>query len=155
MNSKKIEVLVGIFMLSGIAAFLFLALQVVNVNFQSSQNTYRLMAEFDSIGGLKEGSPVKVGGVTIGHVSSIQLNKESLIPVVEITLDAQYDNFSDNSSVSILTSGLLGEQYIGLSPGFFGDDSEKLKEGDEIEDTHSALILEDLLGHFLYGSDSN
>ena len=155
MKTRNIEILVGSFLLLGLGALLFLALKVANVNLQRSGETYRILAEFDSIGGLKEGSPVKVGGVSVGYVSSITLNKESLSPLVVMNVDSQFDNFSDNSSVSILTSGLLGEKYIGLLPGFFDEESQKITDGDSIEDTHSALVLEELVGQFLYSTKSD
>lgn len=109
-----------------------------------------MKAEFDNIGSLKVRSPVKVGGVVIGRVSSITLNPDSLLPVVSLSINSQYNQFPETSSVQILTSGLIGEQYIGLVPGFVFDDEEMLVDGDTIEDTKSALVLEDLIGQVLY-----
>ncbi|EEY44932.1 uncharacterized ABC transporter, periplasmic component YrbD [Vibrio mimicus VM223] len=124
-----------------------------------SSDTYRLTAEFDNIGSLKVRSPVKVGGVVVGRVESITLNPKSLLPTVTLAIDSQYNQFSENSSLQILTSGLIGEQYLSLVPGFVFEDETMLKEGDRIEDTKSALVLEDLIGQVLYsvggGSDKD
>ncbi|MDW2288115.1 outer membrane lipid asymmetry maintenance protein MlaD, partial [Vibrio sp. 1562] len=121
-------------------------------------DTYTLKAEFDNIGSLKVSSPVKVGGVVIGRVSNITLNPDNLLPVVSLSINSQYNQFPETSSVQILTSGLIGEQYIGLVPGFVFDDEAMLVDGDTIEDTKSALVLEDLIGQVLYsvgGSDGS
>lgn len=95
-------------------------------------------------------SAVKVGGVTIGRVGSIHLDAEDFTPVVELIISQEYSGFPDTSTVSILTSGLLGEQYVGFQPGFSFDGIESLADGDYIEDTKSALVLEDLIGQFLF-----
>jgi phospholipid/cholesterol/gamma-HCH transport system substrate-binding protein len=97
---------------------------------------------------------VKVGGVTIGRVSSIKLDSDDYSPVVELTIQAEYNAFPETSSASILTSGLLGEQYIGFEPGFTIDGVENLADGDYIEDTSSALVLEELIGQFLFSRSS-
>ena len=131
--------------------------QVADVKGIGSNDTYSLKAEFDNIGSLKVRSPVKVGGVVVGRVTDIGLDTENLLPVVTMAIGSQYDQFPETSSVKILTSGLIGEQYIGLTPGFVFDDEQMLVEGDYIEDTKSALVLEDLIGQVLYsvgGSDS-
>jgi phospholipid/cholesterol/gamma-HCH transport system substrate-binding protein len=124
--------------------------QVADVKSIGSGNTYTLKAEFDNIGSLKVRSPVKVGGVVVGRVSDITLNPESLLPIVSLSINSQYNQFPETSSLQILTSGLIGEQYIGLVPGFIFDDEEMLVDGDTIEDTKSALVLEDLIGQVLY-----
>lgn len=154
MASRKIELLVGLFVAVTIAATLMLALSVANQGSAGSGETYRLLAKFDNIGGLKVRSAVKVGGVTIGRVESIELDAEDFTPVVVMSISAQYNAFPETSSVSILTSGLLGEQYVGFQPGFSIDDIANLGEGDYIEDTKSALVLEDLIGQFLFSRDS-
>jgi len=157
-QTRKLEFWVGSFVLAGICAILVMIFQVADVKGLGSNDTYALRAEFDNIGSLKVRAPVKVGGVVVGRVSSIELNKTSLLPVVRMAIDSQYNQFPDTSSVHILTSGLIGEQYISLIPGFIFEDEEMLKDGDLIEDTKSALILEDLIGQVLYsvgGSDSN
>lgn len=150
-QTRKVEFWVGGFILAGICAILVMIFQVADVKSLGSGDTYLLKAEFDNIGSLKVRSPVKVGGVVIGRVESIDLDKKTLRPVVTMQIDDRYDQFPDTSSLEILTSGLIGEQYIGLTPGFvWGDEGEMLKNGDRIEDTKSALVLENLIGQFLY-----
>ncbi|AMG02889.1 outer membrane lipid asymmetry maintenance protein MlaD [Vibrio mimicus] len=158
-QTRKIEFWVGSFVLAGICAILVMIFQVADVKGLGSSDTYRLTAEFDNIGSLKVRSPVKVGGVVVGRVESITLNPKSLLPTVTLAIDSQYNQFSENSSLQILTSGLIGEQYLSLVPGFVFEDETMLKEGDRIEDTKSALVLEDLIGQVLYsvggGSDKD
>ncbi|NOH64678.1 outer membrane lipid asymmetry maintenance protein MlaD [Vibrio sp. RE88] len=156
-QTRKIELWVGSFVLTGICAILVMIFQVADVKGIGSNDTYSLKAEFDNIGSLKVRSPVKVGGVVVGRVTDIGLDTENLLPVVTMAIGSQYNQFPETSSVKILTSGLIGEQYIGLTPGFVFDDEQMLVEGDYIEDTKSALVLEDLIGQVLYsvgGSDS-
>lgn len=150
MTARKIEILVGAFIVLSCAAFLMLALKVANTGFGGSSQTYTLYAKFDNIGGLKVRSPIKVGGVTVGRVSSIELDRVSYTPVVTLEINADYSNFPETSSVAILTSGLLGEQYLGLLPGFVDDTVLMLGNGDTIEDTRSAIVLEELIGQFLF-----
>jgi phospholipid/cholesterol/gamma-HCH transport system substrate-binding protein len=154
MTTRKTELMVGLFVILTIAAGLLLAFKVVNQGFSDSESTYTLYAKFDNIGGLQARSAVKVGGVTVGRVESIYLDPEDFNPVVVISLSDKYNNFPDTSSASILTSGLLGEQYIGFQPGFAFDDFVVLADGDYIQDTKSALVLEDLIGQFLFSRDS-
>ena len=159
MNKYKTEVMVGVFVVLTIAATLLLALKVANQTMTNAGDTYNLYAKFDNIGGLKVRSAVKVGGVTIGRVTDIHLDKEDYTPVVTLSISTSYEGFPDTSSVSILTSGLLGEQYVGFQPGFSFDGVEELKDGDYLQDNKSALVLEDLIGQFLFNrggsSDSN
>ncbi len=173
MTSRKAEILVGFFVALAIAATLLLALKVANQGMAGSGETYKLNARFDNIGGLKARSSVKVGGVVVGRVERIYLDGADLIPVVELQISSEYKNtFPDTSSLSILTSGLLGEQFIGLQPGFiFPEDLVSIEEdkvcesadlrqcpylteGEEIFDTKSALVLEDLIGQFLFNQGS-
>ncbi|GGP64974.1 MULTISPECIES: outer membrane lipid asymmetry maintenance protein MlaD [Shewanella] len=154
MLTRKIELLVGVFLLSGLLAFCALVFNVANVEVKSSDQTYTLVAEFNNIGGLKVRSPVKVGGVVVGRVTDITLDTRKLIPVVTLTMDKRYDEFPETSSLAILTSGLLGEQFIGLTPGFMDDDIAMLVDGDKVHDTRGALILEDLIGQLLYSMSS-
>ncbi|MCU8437134.1 outer membrane lipid asymmetry maintenance protein MlaD [Vibrio vulnificus] len=149
-QTRKTELWVGSFVLAGICAILVMIFQVADVKGLGSGNTYTLKAQFDNIGSLKVRSPVKVGGVVIGRVSDISLNPETLVPVVSLSINSLYNQFPETSSVQILTSGLIGEQYIGLVPGFVFEDEQMLKDGDFIEDTKSALVLEDLIGQVLY-----
>ena len=155
-KNRKIELWVGSFVLAGICAILVMIFQVADVKNLGSSDTYTLKAEFDNIGGLKVRSPVKVGGVVVGRVTNIGLNSDSMVPVVTVAINATYDKFPDTSSLKILTSGLIGELYLSLTPGFIFDDEKMLQDGDYVEDTKSALVLEDLIGQFLYsvGGDS-
>lgn len=155
MESRNTQLAVGLFVIFGIVAMLFLGLRAANTSAVTTGETYKIYAKFDNIGGLKERSPVKVGGVVVGRVSAISLSGAYYEPLVEMTISKQYNEFSDTSSVSILTSGLLGEQYIGLNPGFIDDTVEMLGDGDYIYDTKSALVLEDLIGQFLFGQGND
>ncbi|MCB5225267.1 outer membrane lipid asymmetry maintenance protein MlaD [Alishewanella sp. 16-MA] len=150
MTTRKIEILVGGFIVLACAAFLMLALKVADTGFGGASQTYTLYAKFDNIGGLKVRSPIKVGGVIVGRVGSIELDRVSYTPVVKLEINAEYSNFPETSSVAILTSGLLGEQYVGLLPGFVDDTVLMLGNGDTIEDTRSAIVLEELIGQFLF-----
>lgn len=150
MTTRKLEILVGAFVALSIGAFLLLALKVANAGVAGSDQSYQLLATFDNIGGLKVRSPVKVGGVVVGRVASIQLDPEQFQPVVTLEINSSYNNFPETSSLAILTSGLLGEQYIGLQPGFVDENVEILGNGDRIEDTKSAIVLEELIGQFLF-----
>lgn len=154
MNKYKTEVLVGIFVSLTVAAILLLALKVANQSVAADGDTYTLYAKFDNIGGLKPRSAVKVGGVTVGRVNSITLDAEDFTPVVELRISKAFSTFPETSSVSILTSGLLGEQYVGFQPGFSFDGVADLQDGDYLQDTKSALVLEDLIGQFLFNRGS-
>jgi len=154
MMSKKVELMVGFFVALGIAALLMLSLKVANSGISGNGDSYNLLAKFDNIGGLKVRSPIKVGGVVVGRVSDITLDNEDYTPVVTLKIYKEYSRFSEATSVSILTSGLLGEQYVGLQPGFIDDSLETLQPGDYIEDTKPALVLEELIGQFLFSQGS-
>ncbi|NMP30164.1 outer membrane lipid asymmetry maintenance protein MlaD [Thalassotalea sp. M1531] len=154
MTSKKVELTVGFFVALGIAALLALALKVADSGISGNGDTYELYAKFDNIGGLKVRSPIKVGGVVVGRVSNITLDSEDYTPVVTLEIFAEYQDFSEATSVSILTAGLLGEQYLGLEPGFIDESVDLLEPGDYIEDTKPALVLEELIGQFLFSQGS-
>ena len=154
MMSKNVELMVGFFVALGIAALLMLSLKVADSGIAGSSKSYNLFAKFDNIGGLKVRSPIKVGGVVVGRVSEISLDEEDYTPVVTMKIYSQYNHFSEATSVAILTAGLLGEQYIGLQPGFMDESLEILQANDYIEDTKSALVLEELIGQFLFGQGS-
>lgn len=154
MTSRKAEILVGLFVVVTICAALMLSLKVANQGITGQADTYILYAKFDNIGGLKERSAVKVGGVVVGRVDSIKLSTEDYTPLVGLSISKEYDQFPETSSVSILTSGLLGEQYVGFQPGFSIEGIEDLADGDFIADTKSALVLEDLIGQFLFSKGS-
>ena len=147
MSSRRIEIMVGLFVAAAVAAFFMLALKVSNMSSYGNGDSYELIARFDNIGGLKVRSPVSAGGVRIGRVSDIQYNSETYEAVVRMSIDAQYDKFPLDTAASILTSGLLGEQFIGLEPGA---EEDFLKNGDIIDLTQSALVLEQIIGQFLY-----
>jgi len=155
MVSKKIELMVGFFVALGIAALLMLALKVADSGISGNSETYQLYAKFDNIGGLKVRSAIKVGGVVVGRVSNISLDADDYTPVVTLDIYTQYNNFSEATSVSILTAGLLGEQYIGLLPGFIDESVETLIPGDYIDDTKPALVLEELIGQFLFSQGND
>ncbi len=149
-SNKSIEIWVGIFMLAGIAALAMLAVQVTDAGI-GSRDTYRIEARFENVGGLAQNAPIMIGGVRVGRVAGIRIDPEEYIPVVSMDIDSQYDELPDDTGASILTSGLLGAQFVGLSPGaseFY------LEEGDEMEFTQSAVQLETLIGQFLYGNDN-
>lgn len=156
MEKRKIEVLVGLFIVGALAALLLLALRVVGDNMLDSGNSYRLQARFDNIGGLKVRAPVKIGGVVVGRVDNIRLDGQSWVPVVEMVIDSRYGGLSEHSSAAVLTSGLLGEQYVGITPGFIDEEegTALLKDGDSIRDTKSALVFENLISQFLYNQDN-
>ena len=147
MDRKTIDLGVGIFMLIGIAALLWLSLRVGNLGEDRPSSTYAVEAKFTNIGGLKSKAPVKSAGVLVGRVSDIKFDNDKFLAVVTLTMDGRY-SFPKDSSASILTSGLLGEVYIGLDAG--GDD-KKLVGGDKITLTQSAVVLERLIGQLLFG----
>lgn len=157
MQTKKSEIWVGVFMLVALLAALFICLNAANLTAMHTKPTYRLYATFDNIGGLKARSPVRIGGVVIGRVADISLDPKTYLPRVAVDIEEQYDHIPDTSSLAIRTSGLLGEQYLALNIGF--DDPElgtsMLKDGGVIQDTKSAMVLEDLIGQFLYKSNSD
>lgn len=146
MDRSKNDIWVGLFVLLGAAAILFLALQSANLLSLSFQPTYRVIAKFDNIGGLKPKAAVKSAGVVVGRVDSISFDDRSFQASVGLALDNRY-HFPKDSSLKILTSGLLGEQYIGIEAGA---DDKVLAAGDTISSTQSAVVLENLIGQFLY-----
>lgn len=154
MKFSKIEFGVGLFMVLGICAAVVMSLRVAGLVLDSSSDTYTVQAKFDNIGSLKLRAPVRIGGVVIGRVDGISLDKEDLVPVVTMSIQKRYDNLSSESKASILTSGIIGEQYIAIAPGFYDEElgSTYLKDGDFITDTGSAVVLEDLISKFLYNS---
>jgi phospholipid/cholesterol/gamma-HCH transport system substrate-binding protein len=146
MGKKSIETLVGIFVLLGFAGLVFLALKAANLGSFSSGESYTLTARFDNIGGLKVRAPVKSAGVTVGRVASITLDPVRFQGLVRLDIGRDYQ-FPNDSSARILTSGLLGDQYLGIEPGA----QEKMyANGDEIKQTQSAVVLESLISQFLF-----
>jgi phospholipid/cholesterol/gamma-HCH transport system substrate-binding protein len=146
MNRSTLDLWVGIFVTIGIAAILFLALKVGNLLTLSNEPGYRVTAAFDNIGGLKLRAPVKAAGVVVGRVEQIRLDPQSYQAVVSMRIDRGYE-FSRDTIASILTSGLLGEVYIGLSAG---GDTQMIGDGGRIAKTQSAIVLEKLIGQFLF-----
>lgn len=145
MQQKHLELMVGFFVALGLAAFLLLALKVSDIASIGEDQGYRVTAHFENIGGLKIRAPVTLAGVRIGRVVGIELDRQNFEALVTLSIDPRYDRVPTDSSVSILTSGLLGEQYIGLEPGGMED---YLKEGSTLKLTQSALVLEKLIGRF-------
>ena len=147
MDRTLIDLWVGIFVAAGIVALMVLALKVGNASttFRTG-DTYRINAQFENIGGLKVRAPVKSAGVVVGRVAEIAFDSKTFRARVTLNVDRRYP-FPKDSSVSILTSGLLGEQYVGIEAG--GDDAV-LKDGETVQLTQSAVVLEKLIGQFLY-----
>jgi phospholipid/cholesterol/gamma-HCH transport system substrate-binding protein len=146
MNRSMIDLWVGIFVAAGFAGLLFLALKVGNLATFSTNDTYQVQAKFANIGGLKERGPVKSAGVVVGRVTDIRFDNETYEAIVSMTLDAGYQ-FPRDTTAKILTSGILGEQYIGLEAG---GDGVMLKNGDRLRLTQSAVVLENLISQFLF-----
>lgn len=146
MNTRTVEIMVGLFVAAGIAAFVMLSMKVSNLASYGGDEGYNVKAHFENVGGLKVRSPVSAGGVRVGKVSDISYNNSQYVAEVTMTLEPQY-KFPKDTSASILTAGLLGEQYIGLSPGA---EEEDLVEGDIIDLTEPALVLEQVISQFIY-----
>jgi phospholipid/cholesterol/gamma-HCH transport system substrate-binding protein len=145
MKRATIDLWVGIFVAIGLASVAFLSLKVANLTSVNSKATYSVYADFDNIGGLKVKAPVKSSGVVVGRVTSIELNKDTYQAHVTLALDTEY-HFSRDASAEILTAGLLGEQYIGVTQG---GDEELLQAGGRFTLVSSALVLEQLIGKFM------
>ena len=146
MNRKTLDLWVGLFVVAGIAALFFLALKVGNLSSDRAVQTISISARFDNIGGLKVQAPVRSAGVLVGRVTDIRFDPKTFRAEVELKLDTRYP-FPIDTSASILTAGLLGEQYIGLDPG--GEEAN-LKDGDKLKLTQSAIVLEKLIGQFMF-----
>jgi phospholipid/cholesterol/gamma-HCH transport system substrate-binding protein len=150
MQRTTMDLWVGFFVMAGIGALLLLALKIGNLGTYSAEDSYTLVGNFENIGGLKVRSPVKSAGVVVGRVTDIQLNTQTFDAAVTMNIDSRYQ-FPKDTFASILTAGLLGEQYIGLAAG--GDEA-LLKSGDKIMKTNSAIVLEDMIGRFLFNKAS-
>ena len=150
MQPSKNDIWVGLFVLIGGAALLFLALQSANLLSLNFQKTYAVAARFDNIGGLKPQTAIRSAGVVVGRVESITFDDKTFQARVTLALQSRY-SFPKDSSLKILTSGLLGEQYIGIEAGA---EEKTLQPGDTITSTQSAVVLENLIGQFLYGKAS-
>jgi phospholipid/cholesterol/gamma-HCH transport system substrate-binding protein len=146
MNRLTLDLWVGFFVAIGLASLLFLALKVGNLSGASVGETYRLEARFDNIGGLKIRAPVKSAGVVVGRVTGIRFDPQAYVAVVTMAIDGRYQ-FPRDTFATINTSGLLGEQYVGLD---VGGDTVMLKNGDTIAKTQSAVVLEKLISQFMF-----
>jgi phospholipid/cholesterol/gamma-HCH transport system substrate-binding protein len=149
MQNRTLEIGVGLFLLAGVLALLLLALRVSGLTLGSAEGSYRVYAHFDNIAGLTVRSKVTMAGVTIGRVTAIDLDRDSYTGRVTMLLNKDVNNLPEDSTASILTAGLLGEKYIGIS---VGGEEEVLTDGSVIHDTQSSLVLEDLIGKFLLNS---
>jgi phospholipid/cholesterol/gamma-HCH transport system substrate-binding protein len=148
-QSRSVEIVVGLFIAAGMAALFMLAMRVSNLSMATAGDSYMINAAFENIGGLKVRSPVTVSGVRIGRVDSIDYDFDTYEAVVRLRIGTQYDSFPEDTTASIFTAGLLGEQYIALEPG---GSEENLADGDSIQLTQSALVLEQMIGQFLYNT---
>lgn len=151
MKKQSLDIWVGLFVALGLLALLFLALKAGNMSAFTFQPTYQVSARFDNIGGLKPRAPVKSAGVVVGRVAEIRFDDQTYQATVIMALEERY-KFPKDSSAKILTSGLLGEQYIGLEAG--GDEA-MIAQGSKLTQTQSAIVLENLIGQFLYNKASD
>ena len=147
MRTRRIELMVGLFMIAGLVALLVLAFKVSGLIDVGNSAYYTVTAEFDNVGNLKVHAPVALSGVQVGEVTGIAIDNHNLRAVVTFGIDKRVSALPSDTSASILTRGILGSNYIGLTPGF---ESSNLHNGDRIETTHSALILENLIGQLIY-----
>lgn len=151
MAQRTTEVIVGLFMIAGIAAMMFLALQVSGLTLKAPEKSYTLLANFNDAGGLTPRAKVSMAGVTVGSIREVQLNRETFQAQVVIDVNSSVDNIPADSSAVIRTSGLLGEQYIDIS---VGGDMESLKDGDTFYSTQSAMNLERIISNFASGQQN-
>jgi phospholipid/cholesterol/gamma-HCH transport system substrate-binding protein len=150
-SSHQIELTAGIFLLLAIAALIFLAMQATDRGVASGP-TYEITATFGNVGGLKPRAKVSMGGVTIGMVERIQLDPDTFDARVTMRISERFDNLPEDTSASILTAGILGDQYVGLEPG---GSPESLRDGDRIMITNSAVVLEQLIGRYMFNTDGD
>lgn len=149
-TSHTVEFTSGLFMLLGLAALVFLALQSTDVGGVLREGSYRITARFGNIGDLKPRAPVSVGGVTVGSVESISLDSDTFEAVVTMKISTRFDALPDDTSASIFTKGVLGDQYVSLEPG---GSLDALKDGDSLFITQSAMVLENLISKYLFDSE--
>jgi len=146
-QTSATELGTGLFVVLGFAALFFMATQISSRGLELRDQNYRLTASFDNVGGLKVGSPVSIGGVTVGRVEAIDYDSKNYKAVARLAIQGRYDKIPDDSDVAIYTAGLLGGQYVGITPG--GAETY-FKDGDRIELTQSAVVLENLISKFLF-----
>jgi phospholipid/cholesterol/gamma-HCH transport system substrate-binding protein len=146
-QSRAIDVSTGLFVLLGMTAIVFLVTQITNREFSLRSDSYRLTAQFENIGGLKAGAPVAMSGVTIGRVESIGYDMSMFKAVVTLRIDARYNGIPNDSDASIYTAGLLGGQYIGITPG---NAEDVYRDGDSVEFVQDAIVLEKLISKYLF-----
>lgn len=146
-QSRTVEMIVGLFIVVGLAALFMLAMRVSNLSLIAEEDTYSVIAKFQNIGGLRVRSPVTLAGVTIGRVRSIRIDPQTYEARVRMDIESEYDYLPADTAASIYTAGLLGEQYVALEPG---GAEVYLKDGSKITLTQSALVLEQIIGQFLY-----
>lgn len=151
-QTRSVEIGTGLFIFLGLAAVFFLTTRATGLSSQLDENAYEVFARFDNVGSLKDRAPVSMSGVTIGRVTSVEFDPQRLEAVVTMKINSKYDQIPDDSDASILTSGLLGSQYIGLQAG--GSDTY-LSDGSEIEFTQSAILLEKMISKYLFGGGSS
>lgn len=151
MQKRILEITVGLFMIAGLISMLILALKVSGLTQGSASDFYRVTAEFDNIGSLKERAPVRIAGVKVGQIEKIELQNKHFRAKITLLINKRENNLPEDTSASILTEGLLGSNYISLTPGF---ETETLKDGSVISNTHPALILENLIGQLLFSLNS-
>ena len=144
---RNVELMVGAFVALGLVALFFLAMRVSNLSLHAGSEGYLLTARFANVGSLKVRAPVTMAGVRVGRVESVSFDKSTYEAVVSMRIDASVDSIPEDTFANIFTSGLLGEQYVGLEPGGSPD---YLADGDEIANTQSALVLEQMIGQFLF-----
>ena len=148
-RKRTTEILVGAFVAAGFLALFFLAFQVSNLGRESVGDGYRLTALFDNVGSLKVRAPVSMAGVRIGRVEDIRFDRQTYRAAVTLRIAGEVDAIPEDTIASIFTAGLLGEQYVGLDPG---GSTVHLRDGDQIAFTQSALVLEQIVGHFLFSN---
>ena len=152
MTSRTVEIWVGVFVAIGLAALFMLAMQVSNLAaLGGDRDSYTITAAFENIGGLKVRSPVTVSGVRVGRVDAIDYDLDSYEAVVTLRINDRYDSFPEDTTASIFTAGLLGEQYVALDPG---GSMDNLTDGSRIQLTQSALVMEQIIGQFMYNMAS-
>jgi len=147
----KVELASGVFLLLGLVALMWLAMRATDFGQKIGDDTYIISARFANIGDLRERAPIKIGGVLVGMVKSVELDTESFEAVVKMSIATQFNQIPSDTGASVLTSGVLGDRYIGLEPGGAPD---VLVEGDELYITQSALILEQIIGKYLFNTGS-